>query len=155
MRIRTLAALLAAIFIGAHDAFAEVVELEYRTPSTNVDNPATPSVDESNVPLTDLERIEFEVTEQGGETFALDSQPASPTGGETKVLSIPLSELEPGTYSVVGFAVNTSGRRSEPSDPRAITLEDPQPIPGRVIILRLEIVIGADGELESATIQEQ
>jgi len=106
-------------------------------PAANADNPATDQVDESTVPLADLESIEL-VIRSGGADIYTDTQPATgPGGGGTVDFTVTLS---PGVYEVFATACSSAGRCSieagSPANPFVVQALQPIPLPpGSILVV--------------------
>lgn len=138
-----LAVLLGCLLLFVPSAHAQPVLVEAQEPTTNEDNPATITIDESQIPLADLEAIELVVTDEAGEVVGEASSPAtSPSGGGSVQLTV---DLEPGEYLAVARARSLAGRVGVPSRTLDVTVEAPQPLPSAPVLVRITVL--SDGSV--------
>ena len=124
-------------------------------PSTNADNPAT-NVDESKIPLTDLQAgLLFVEDATTGERVVdgLEMPASSPQGGGELTFVLPIRR--PGTF--VLYALFRSGGGLSGESPRSTQIIDrPAPIPSPGGPLRIELTIkvvdGAGVEVETQVV---
>ena len=112
-------------------------------PTANADNPATPDIDESLIPLDDLDKIQVFVEDAAENLVAgpLDMSVTDPTGGAQ--LEVPIPPLAAGDYRAFARSVSLSGARSEPFGPFLFTIPEAQPIPGSPLIIEIRLSVSA------------